>query len=77
MDKGVVVDLLDEEIRHVGARDEPTCPIGQPTRFRSNTIGYLHAGDLDPAAPTRSLCAAFTSLAASIAVVQPRRGSLG
>jgi hypothetical protein len=26
MEKGVVVDLLDEEIRHVGARDEPACP---------------------------------------------------
>ena len=24
--KGVVVDLFDEEIRHVGARDEPACP---------------------------------------------------
>ena len=27
--KGVVVDLLDEEIRHVGARDEPACPIAR------------------------------------------------
>jgi hypothetical protein len=26
MQKGVAVDLLDEEIRHVGARDEPACP---------------------------------------------------
>jgi hypothetical protein len=26
MQKGVVVDLLDEEIRHVSARDEPACP---------------------------------------------------
>jgi hypothetical protein len=26
MQKGVVVDLLDEEIRYVGARDEPPCP---------------------------------------------------
>ena len=29
MQKGVVVDLLDEEIRHVGARDEPACPIAR------------------------------------------------
>src|SRR5215471_4705635 len=29
MQKCVVVDLLDEEIRHVGARDEPTCPIAR------------------------------------------------
>src|SRR6266545_6154448 len=26
MQKGVVVDLLDEEIRYVGARDEAPCP---------------------------------------------------
>src|SRR5262249_75430 len=26
MEKGVVVDLLDEEIRYVGARDEGPCP---------------------------------------------------
>src|SRR6266481_7421520 len=26
MQKGVIVDLLDEEIRYVGARDEPACP---------------------------------------------------
>ena len=26
MQKGVVVDLLDEEIRYVGARDDPACP---------------------------------------------------
>src|SRR4051794_2118599 len=26
MQKGVVVDLLNEEIRHVGPRDEPACP---------------------------------------------------
>jgi hypothetical protein len=26
MQKGVIVDLLDEEIRYVGARDEPPCP---------------------------------------------------
>src|SRR6266567_9387803 len=29
MQKGVVVDLLDEKIRHVGARDEPACPIAR------------------------------------------------
>ena len=29
MQKGVVVDLLDEEIRHVGTRDEPACPIAR------------------------------------------------
>ena len=29
MQKGVVVDLLDEEICHVGARDEPACPIAR------------------------------------------------
>src|SRR5262249_54219879 len=29
MQKGVVVDLLDEEIRHVGARDEPACPVAR------------------------------------------------
>src|SRR5215831_1511390 len=28
-EKGVVVDLLDEEIRHVGARDEPACPVAR------------------------------------------------
>ena len=27
--KNVVVDLLDEEIRHVGARDKPACPIAR------------------------------------------------
>ena len=27
MQKGVVVDLLDKEIRHVGARDETACPV--------------------------------------------------
>jgi len=32
MQKGVVVDLLDEEIRHVGARDEPACPIARLRR---------------------------------------------
>ena len=26
MYKGVVVDLLDEEIGHIGARDKPACP---------------------------------------------------
>ena len=26
MQKGVVLDLLDEEIRYVRARDEPPCP---------------------------------------------------
>src|SRR5215813_8455627 len=29
MQKGGVVDLFDEEIRHVGARDEPACPIAR------------------------------------------------
>ena len=29
MQKGVVVDLLDDEIRHVGARDEPACPVAR------------------------------------------------
>ena len=28
-EKGVVVDLLDKEIRHIGARDEPACPIAR------------------------------------------------
>jgi hypothetical protein len=28
MQKGVIVDLLDEEIRYVGARDEAPCPAG-------------------------------------------------
>ena len=32
--KGVVVDLLDEEIRHVGARDEPACPAAGSTNAR-------------------------------------------
>jgi hypothetical protein len=27
--KGVVLDLLNEEIRHVGARDEPVCPVAR------------------------------------------------
>jgi len=36
MQKGVVVDLLDEEIRHVGARDEPACPA---TRIDQRAIG--------------------------------------
>jgi len=34
--EGVVVDLLDEEIRHVGARDEPACPA---TRIDQRAIG--------------------------------------
>jgi hypothetical protein len=29
MQKGVVVDLLDEEIRHVGPRDETACPVAR------------------------------------------------
>ena len=29
MQKGVVVNLLDEEIRHVGARDESACPVAR------------------------------------------------
>jgi len=29
MQKSVVVDLLDEEIRHVGTRDEPACPVAR------------------------------------------------
>ena len=36
MQKGTVVDLLDEEICHVGARDEPACPA---TRIDQRTIG--------------------------------------
>ena len=36
MQKGTVVDLLDEEIRYVGARDEPTCPA---TRIDQRAIG--------------------------------------
>src|SRR5215468_7956849 len=46
MDKGVVVDLLEEEIRHVGARDEPTCPTARinyraiAVRFRSIRQDY-------------------------------------
>jgi hypothetical protein len=36
MQKGVVVDLLNEEIRHVGARDEPTCPVA---RIDQSAIG--------------------------------------
>ena len=27
VEKGVVVDLLDEEVRHVGARDKSACPV--------------------------------------------------
>ena len=27
MQKGVIADLFDEEIRHVGARDEPAFPV--------------------------------------------------
>ncbi|SRR5258708_37348032 len=29
MQKGIIVDLLDEKIRHVGARDEPACPVAR------------------------------------------------
>jgi hypothetical protein len=29
MQEGVVVDLLDEEIRHVGTRDEPAHPVAR------------------------------------------------
>jgi hypothetical protein len=29
MQKGIVVDLLDEEIRHVSARDETECPVAR------------------------------------------------
>ena len=36
MQKGVVVDLLDEEIRHVAARDEPACPVA---RIGQSAIG--------------------------------------
>src|SRR5262245_14149539 len=46
MQKGTVVDLLDEEIRHVGTRDEPACPavrIDQPAiRLRLWTVGQNH-----------------------------------
>src|SRR5215510_11864784 len=46
MQKGVVVDLLDEKIRHVGARDEPACPaarIGQRAiGIRLRPIGQDH-----------------------------------
>src|SRR5215470_3294656 len=37
MQKGVVVDLLDEEIRYVSARDEPTCPAA---RIDQRAIGF-------------------------------------
>jgi hypothetical protein len=29
MQKGIVVDLLNEEIRHVCTRDEPACPVAR------------------------------------------------
>ena len=29
MQKSVVVDLLDEEIRHIGPRDETACPVAR------------------------------------------------
>jgi hypothetical protein len=32
MQKGVIVNLLDEEICHVGARDEPACPVARIVR---------------------------------------------
>src|SRR5215470_16404976 len=61
MDKGVVVDLLDEEIRHVGARDEPTCPTARinyraiGVRFRcirQNHGTHDHPVELAPADDT-------------------------
>jgi len=36
MQKGIVVDLFDEEIGHVGARDEPACSV---TRIDQRAIG--------------------------------------
>ena len=38
MQKGVVVDLLDEEIRHVGARDKSACPVA---RIDQRAIGLV------------------------------------
>jgi hypothetical protein len=32
MQKGVIADLFDEEIRHVGARDEPAFPVARIDR---------------------------------------------
>jgi hypothetical protein len=56
--KGVVVDLLDEEIRYVGARDEPACPAARIDQraigVRLRPIGqdhgtHDHPVDLAPA----------------------------
>jgi hypothetical protein len=60
MQKGVAVDLLDEEIRHVGARDEPACsaaridqraigvrlrPIGQDHGTHDHPVELARADD--------------------------------
>jgi hypothetical protein len=68
MQKSVVVDLLDEEIRHVGARDESACPAAwinqRAIRARLRPVGQNHgthdhpveltsADDAFPARPCR------------------------
>jgi len=42
MQKGVVVDLLNEEIRHVGARDEPASPTVEMIRYAEVRIRPPH-----------------------------------
>src|SRR4029450_13616062 len=39
MQKGIVVDLLDQEIRHVSARDETACPVA---RIDDRARGFRH-----------------------------------
>jgi hypothetical protein len=42
MQKGVAADLLDEEIRHVGARDESACPATRIDQCAIGIIGQDH-----------------------------------
>ena len=50
--KGVVADLLDEEIRHVATRDEPACPVAwidqRAIGVRLRPIGQDHGTDNHP-----------------------------
>src|SRR5208337_5651346 len=58
MQKGIVVDLLDEEVCHVGARDEPACPVARidqraigvrPRPIGQNYGTHDHSVELTPA----------------------------
>src|SRR5262249_52425683 len=74
MQKGVVVDLLDEEIRHVGARDEPACTTAG-LRQRAMGVSFCPFGqDQGPHDPPVNLPPADnTFLPALVVIAAPQQ----